>query len=64
MFLFYFLSFFVDGIVFKVSTFMWASEQIVNFIYEICVYLKLFEKSNYNRFVFKCPGDGRVCSEF
>jgi len=48
MFLFFFLSFFVGGIVFKVFRFMWESEQILSFIYEFCVYLKLFEKSNYN----------------
>jgi len=52
MFLFPFLSFFVDDIVFKVFRFMRESEQILSLIYEFCVYLKLLEKSNYNCFVF------------
>jgi len=51
MFLFPFLSFFVDGIVFKVFRFMRESEQLLSLIYEFCVRLKLFEKSNYNCFV-------------
>jgi hypothetical protein len=31
---------------------MRESEHILSVIYEFCVYLKLFEKSNYNCFVF------------